>query len=458
MNHPNDYPIKRPLRFFVLFFSAILLLACGEASETGSDNNGAPAPPHSLSLDIELPDSMTGGATTVASALKMAETASSGTGLPCAFVGADGDDPFRNGYQMTRFMVSAVATWTCFADVLIELADHVEGDGEIYETNNDPSQPDYDPEDPTHYSVTADSDTQTTIRFYYGYNRSTPPTKTEDPQFFISWDTPEEGHLEGRLIIDGRAIDAQDREDDDPAIIRMDFDYSDTQKDADMYLRFDDNNFWAEGLRIRVTKDLTASSFEQVFVAVGMIEMKDQFLPTGDITEIPIVHMYTVSDGFGNGAAIADFEDLSLPLILNLSRGNHLGNYLFTKEDIYFFDDAGDWDWIHKTIINSEYRGGRTTPATGGTWTPFDPSLDLIATELDLGADYFSVGMCAETGDDCTDLLNAVFEDGFSNQEPNQGADPMDWRSNAIANPTYLDSVYPNGTDWSGAFDFIFTP
>jgi hypothetical protein len=82
----------------------------------------------------------------------------------------------------------------------------------------------------------------------------------------------------------------------------------------------------------------------------------------------------------------------------------------------------------------------------------------MIALELALGADYFTGSKCAEIGDDCTDLLNAVFTDGFADQEENQGSDPMDWRSDAIAMPEYLSSVYPNGIDWSGAFDYAFTP
>jgi hypothetical protein len=82
----------------------------------------------------------------------------------------------------------------------------------------------------------------------------------------------------------------------------------------------------------------------------------------------------------------------------------------------------------------------------------------MITTELELGDDYFTGDLCAETDDDCSDLLAAVFEDGFADQEPNQGSDPMDWRSEAIASPTYIESVYPNGVDWSGAFDMVFTP
>jgi hypothetical protein len=143
---------------------------------------------------------------------------------------------------------------------------------------------------------------------------------------------------------------------------------------------------------------------------------------------------------------------------LNIFLGNHLGNYLFDKDDIYFFDEDMDWDWVNKSITDGRYRGSRTTPAAGGTWIPFNPSQDMVITALKLDSDYFTGDKCAEIDDDCTDLLNGVFADGFADQEPNQGSDPMDWRSDAIATPTYIDSVYPNGVDWNGAFDYNFTP
>ena len=172
--------------------------------------------------------------------------------------------------------------------------------------------------------------------------------------------------------------------------------------------------------------------------------------------------MYTVSDRSGEGAAIADFSDVSLPLELNADTGNYLGDYIFNKVDMYFFDadqTANEpWDWIQKTFTAAEYRGDRTTPATGGTFVPFDPSLDMIVTELGLPSSYFTGTECANVEDSCVELLNAIFEAGFAEQEPNQGADPNDWRSVAIQSPVYLDTVYPNGIDWTGAFDYVFTP
>jgi hypothetical protein len=146
---------------------------------------------------------------------------------------------------------------------------------------------------------------------------------------------------------------------------------------------------------------------------------------------------------------------MSLPM----TETNHLGHYLTTKEDVYFFDANSEWDYIEKTFTAATLEGGRTTPATGGSWlAPFDPSLDMIATELELGSSYFTGTECAAVGGDCTALINAVIEDGFAGQEQNQGTDPMDWRSTSLASPTYLTTVFPNGLNWDGAFDQVFYP
>jgi hypothetical protein len=451
----NIHRFKGLAVFIIILLSVALLGACGEGSKKKPETRGL-----ALTLDMDLPDSITGGPSpqALAASQQIESAAKSDSDIPCAYLGSEEEDPFRNGYEMTKFMVSAIATWTCWADTLIEIANGVAHDGIIHETDNDTSQENYDAEDPTHYQINDESKTQTTIRFYYAYDRTSPPQQGDDPQFFLSWNASENGDILGRLIIDGEGVNTDDRDPDDPTLMRMDFNFDDTQEVADMFLQFDDNNDWAEGFRIQVTKDLTAGPLEQVFTALGLIKMKAQFFTSDDITEIPNVHMFTVADTLGEGAALAKFEQIALPLELNQT-GNHLGNYLFDKDDIYFFDHDGNWDWIEKSIADASYRGSRTTPATGGTWIPiFDPSLDMVATELALGADYFTGSKCADIGDDCTDLLNAVFADGFADQEPNQGIDPMDWRSDAIATPVYLNSIYPNGFDWSGAFDYAFTP
>ena len=450
---------------FIIGFSlfAILTLS-GCNSEEQSNNTAAQS---SMSVSLDLPDSMTGGRVAQVNAFTAA--ASQGTGAPCAFYGADEEDPFRNGYEMTKLMVSAIATWTCVADNLIIISNFeaIPHDGAIHETDNDRQASNYDPDDPTHYSVTDDSTSQVTIRLYYAYDRFDPPVPSTDPQFFISWNEAENAQINGRMIIDGLGVnkDKSTRKADDPTFMRMDFSFDEVQKNADMFLRFDEGNAWAEGFRILVTKDLAANPFTQVFTAKGLVEMKAQFVPVSGIDELPAVKMVAVSDSLGEGAAIAQFNDVSVALELNTTTQNHLGNYLFSKEDVYFFDanqaSNQPWDWIYKNISTAQYRGGRTTPASGGSWIPFDPSLDLLESfaGLDLGVGYFN-NTCNDLNTDCSVLFNAIhaYTDGFAGQEPNQGQDPQDWRSVAIANVTYLTSIYPNGINWDGAFDFVFIP
>lgn len=460
-DNKTRYLTRRPVSLFGSILLAGVLAACSGGGNGSGSNSG-----EILDLDMQIPNSLTGGPATsavVAPATIRAVT-SGAADLPCAYQGPDDeDDPFRNGYEMTKFMVSAVAAWTCWADTLIEIAAYVPHDGQITATENQTDVDNYDADEPTHYSVTDDSATQTTARLYYGYDRDVPPLVDADPQFFLSWNKDENGDIQGRLIIDASGIDAANRNPEDPITMRMDFQFSGTEKIVDMFLRFDDGNPWADGFRIEVSKDLTAAPFAQVFTARGMINSKRQFIQVPGISEYPELQMYTVSDASGNGAAIADLRSVALPLVLNAASGNHLGNYLFDKVDGYFFDadqsTSEPWDWIYKTFTAAQYRGGRTTPVTGGTLFPvFDPSLDQIITELNLPNSYFSGNECASIGDDCVQLLNAIFADGFAGQEPNQGFDPQDWRSAALQSPVYLDSVYPNGSDWNGAFDFSFTP
>jgi len=443
----------------VTLLLAGLLVACGSSS-SGSNSESEAADEFSVKMD--LPDSLTGGNSNSSRRIagKIAEVADrGGSGEPCSYLGPENeDDPFRNGYETTRFMISVMATWTCIADLLIDLSDVVPHDGIILETDNDTLSPGYETDEPTHYSVIDDSGTQVTLRMYYGYPRSAPPRIGANAQFYISWNKIDDETVQGRMIVDARSIDAADRKNDDPDTMRMDFDFTPQQRMADMYLRFDSGNRWAEGFRIQVTRDDTASPLGQVFTARGLIDMSGQFLPLPGIGEIPQIQFFTVSDLLGNGAAIEEIQDLSLPLIVNIFQNNHLGNYLFTKRDIYFFEDDQDWEYINKTVTSSQYRGARNTAASGGSWLPFNPSLDMIIAALALDSDYFTGNKCAQLNDDCNQLLNAVFVDGFADQEKNQGSDPMDWRSAALAGASYLDSVYPNGIDWSGAFEQSFTP
>lgn len=438
----------------------LMLAGCGGGK---GGNNISPNSGNTPDIKMVIPDSLTGGSQGTGVGGKgadgIAAISKAGTGEPCHYIGDEDEDHFRNGYKITKLLVSAVATWSCIGDLLIDVSEFVDHDGSIHVTDNDRSSPDYKSKDPTHYSVTDDSDSQTTVRLYYGYYRETPPQVGEDPQFYISWNEGGDEVLQGRIVVDARNIDLDHRKDEDPVMLAMNFEYDSDKKEADMFLRFDDGNEWAEGFRIHLVRDMNATPLEKVYVARGRIEMKAQFHPVDTIKEIPTADFYTVSNLAGKGAAIADFADVSLPVKIYGITGSHLGYYLFSKEDTYFFQENGDPDWIQKLVSEAVYRGYRTTPATGGSW-PLSPSLDLIAEHLQLGKDYFTGDKCVSEGDDCTQLIQAIFDhyEDFTNQEKNQGEDPHDWRSDAIATPDYLKSIYPNGLNWNGAFDFTFTP
>ena len=440
--------------------SISLMSGCGTSATAPDASVSSP-----ISVDLDLPNSLTGArlqsrAESIGTAAKgLSQKAS--IGVPCSFNTLENDDdPFSNGYKTTRFMVAAMATWTCIADLLIELAATLNvHDGSIIETDNDTLAENYKPSDPTHYSIADISSTQSIIHMYYAHDRANPPTQNSVPGFYISWNQSDEAHVEGRLIVSTNVLDPDNHKAEDPVKMRMDFSYDDNGQNADMFLQFDENNPWADGMRIQIVKDLNASVLGQVYTARGLIKMTAQLLPAQNINEVPDISFFTVADLLGNGAAIAIVSNLALPLPINIFRGNHLGRYLMNKSDVYFFDDSSDWDYINKTISSAFYKGDRTTMATGGSFVPFNPSLDMIVSALNLEAGYFSGELCAAVIDaDCTELMNAIFIDGFADQEKNQGSDPVDWRSDALTNADYLSSVYPNGSDWDGAFELSFTP
>ncbi len=445
---------KTPLLLAAALCGTLMLNGCAQKEDESKTYGEA------IELSLNLPDSLTGGRTTAASARTMAAAAASANNSqPCGFIGVgDDDDPFKNGYRMTRFMVSAISGWTCLADVFMDVAVTVPHDGVIHATDNNRDAANYERDDPTHYSVSDASATQTVVRLYYDFSRNAPPIASSAPGFFVSWNKSAASVVTGRMVVDALLINGNDRDPKDPIALRMDFTFDGDQKVADMFLRFDAGNEWAEGFRIQVTNDLKANPLQTVYVARGLMDMKRQFLPVTGVSELPQLKMYTVADRLGKGAAVGRLVNVGIGLELNST--NHLGNYIFDKTDTYFFKADKDWNYINKLVTASAYRGGRTTPASGGTWiSPFNPSLDQIEQEFGLGPNYFA-NTCAIVGNSCNTLLNAVFarDGGFAGQEPNQGSDPLDWRSTAIASPDYLTTVYPNGVSWDGAFETSYTP
>lgn len=421
------------------------LVGCFDSSDSKVENSRT----SDFSLNFRFPDSLTGGSSQTGNQLDtgISSRAISGrNGGECNFNGA-GDDPFKNGYEITKFLVSTVATWSCVADNLIALAEVLPNDGAIRGVDdNVVGTADYDPGSPTHFSISSD-DSSKVIRLYYAFTQDTPPTSSDDPGFYLTW---QDGtSTSGRMILDAVTMQLGDDSGDGPTDMRMDFDFAADVQVNDMFLRFGAGNEWADGLRIKVEKDLTAGTGDQVFKAQGIMSMTGQFSPVASIPVTPTIKMFAVSDGDGNGAAIAQFNDLALPI--EVSASQHLGSYQSNKLDTYYFKGdqsvAEPWDYIDKTFTSAVLKGDRSY--TGS------PSLTDLENYFGLTTGYFT-STCANVSDDCVAFINAIFgdADGFAGQEPNQGSNPNDWRTTALSAATYLDSPYPNGTDWTDAFDF----
>jgi len=417
-----------------------------------------------ISLDLKLPNSLTGGKASVGSSQLLIQAIGaierSGADIPCAYVGSEHENPFDNGYEMTKFMMQIIATWSCVADTIIDVVDNsqIPHDGTIIATDNIVGSATYDGNEPTHYSVTADSERQTSLRLYYGFDSMTPPTSGSMPGVYLSWDGTEDHDVQGKMIFDLDGLTPVNRDPKDPVRMRMDFAHNSTARSADMFLEFDDNNAFANGFRIEVTKDLTANLGRHVYTARGLLDVKAQFIPVAGINELPQLRMYTVSDAFGEGAALAEMKDVSLPLVLDSQSNNSLGNYLFSKVDQYYFDADQSknepWDYINKEVTMAVYRGGRTTLEDSGS-----PTLADVRNYLGLSSTYFIGSECGDFNSNCVNLINGIFQSGFASTEQNQGQIPNDWREAAIAQAQYLSSVYPDGlTDWSTAFVMNFSP
>ncbi len=421
-------------------FISYLLIACEDGSDAGHQRNS-----NAVQADLNLPESLTGPRASVGGReLGGAFARDGGDDFDCAYTGPENEEIFRNGYNMSKFMLSAVGTWTCIGDRIVEISVFIPDDGKVYETEHDGAAVDYDPSEPSHYRLTRVGDNKFTLHLYYSYAHGLSLPSDAQAGFYYAW-LESDSKTTGRMIIDTQALDGSDPE--DPVKTRMDFEYGDTQKKVDMYFSFDENNNFSDGFRIQVTKDLQANSDEHVFTAISKLNMIEQFEgPISGVSEIPVIDVFTVSNASGDGAALAEISDLAFPLEIDVS--NHLGNYISNKVDTYVFDAQSNWEWIYKTFDSAELRGSDRNVSS--------ITLDLVESLLGLGGDYFD-NFCDVPGADCTDFINAVYDLGEYDQEGNQGSDPGDWRSNAISASSQLDSVYPEGfSTWEGVFEFDF--
>ncbi|MBL1277839.1 MAG: hypothetical protein COB30_017300 [Ectothiorhodospiraceae bacterium] len=198
----SDHNLFPTLRHTALRSAATALIVGASIFSAGCSDTGdtSSLPAGSNLLTLSMPDSLTGGTTSTSTAASVRNRAARSVSISksesatkssdefaelCFHNGVEDEDVFRNGYRMSKFMVAVIATWTCLADTIIDLAAVIPNDGQIKEGENDTTADNYEADEPTHYSVTSTSATQTTVRLYYGYDRAVPPTIGDDASFFF---------------------------------------------------------------------------------------------------------------------------------------------------------------------------------------------------------------------------------------------------------------------------------
>ncbi|PCI27718.1 MAG: hypothetical protein COB67_07965 [SAR324 cluster bacterium] len=407
-------------------------------SDSGDSGDSGTASITTPSLDMNAPDSITGGKQNASSnmlAMSFAATAAATSDGPdCSFNEVSGN-PFQNGYSMTKFLVNQTSTWSCMSEFMMNavMAMGFPTDGTIQSIPSDPS----DSGGPTGVSITQNSSTQNTIRLYFNNDSTT-------PGMFISWNTVG-NTTEGRLVL-GAGMMSDGNEAGAPNQLRMDFNITSAQQVADLFLAFPAASTDIGGFRTEVTKTLSDSSF----VARGRMDMKGSFGADATMdswTPKPAIMMYAITDSTGKGAASSSMANMGFPL-------GGLGYYQFTMADEYFFTATGTSEYVNKSIPSAVYKEGRTIA---------DASADsTYGSMFGLPGSYFQT-TCNNVADaDCDVFITALFSNDNFGQEQNSGTDPGDSRStviNALTDSDYLSSVYPAGsTSWTGVFDMSFTP
>lgn len=445
---------KYPIVAIASVALALVLAGCGGSSSSSSGGSGT-VPAFGPSLDLGLPEAVTGtetGSPLMANYVPqdMAQPMDSSDGN-CQFAGQNENDPFRNGYTMTRFLSGTAASWICFTDFLNSAVAQlvffgvVTTDGTLLDISDGS-------DGPTGLSVVV-AGSQKTIRLYFLGD-------TVNPGMYLSWIEAGAG-VTGRLVVHAAevlrdpAIDLS-VDPEGPTHLRMDFDYNGTRKIASMYMAFDPDgvysapswdNRWANGFRI----DLVRQASDGSFGITGLITMYDQFDNNYGGSELPNLAMRAVADAAGNGGSNATMSDVGLDLIFD--NPETLGEFLFTKDDNYFFTAAGLAEYINKSVTAATHHGGENFVVDSDG---VDSAADVDSV-LSTGTDYVD---CVGGSDaECVSFLNALFTGGgFFGVEVNYGSLPSDGRPAAVSALTPPSYATPdaNAGDWSGVFNMVY--
>lgn len=285
--------------------------ACGsEEDDNYTDDSGTTEPVGDASISnpptlaMVLPSSLTSGATTPAGPNALMVNAAEGDEPTCDFGGEN--DPFDNGYAMTKFMVSLSQSQSCIADWMIKAitgdAAQFAGQGKI-EIGDDNAQPD----DPTHIQLEKSADGNTVqLWLFFG--------ATAEPGFYLTWTNTSATDSSGQII-----WGFTDNSDDDggPDAIRTDFTRTEDEDTNVTYMRFGAaNDMKMDGFRVDVVRSGKDTAAE--YTAAGRLGMGGQWddtrLPPALTYETPVITMNTVTDADGLGGAKMNMEHSILPL------------------------------------------------------------------------------------------------------------------------------------------------
>ncbi|MDH4248374.1 MAG: hypothetical protein OEW39_11225 [Deltaproteobacteria bacterium] len=416
MNIPCDPKALLRLRTPVLLLAmALALSACGKKSEPKTAPTTATL--NTPTISMALPDSLTGGTTSTATAAYSAVGAAQGV-QKCQFKGDP--EPFRNGFTLTRFMVGAIASWGCLADQVMILTTTavtngwVTTDG-VYKTL--PPDPN-DPKAPTGVSV-LQSGTITEVNLFWGANNTTAPG------MYFAWDRAADGSYSGKVLVDAAAKDGSVMA-GQPDFMRMDYSSSSTQQLGEMFIHFN-NNPEVDAFRIKATKKLDGTY--PTYTAQGNYPAKKHFdtnyAGSHAAEPFPALKVYAIADVDGHGAAVARVADWGWS-ITPLDDGDHLGSFRFTKDDTVFFTNLGQGNYtpvfIHKNVSAATYLGDRAINTTGnvvsaaaidtyfgsGSGQPGIPVPGYTAT---YATPYQTcTGAANYSGPECAFFLNTLFD------------------------------------------------
>ena len=410
---------------------------------------------------MALPKSLTGSSSSTA-ALNTMVRAQVTDPAQCELGGSD-NDPFTNGFRMTRFLVGMSQATSCFADFLVYAittvgAPHVNKG--IVATGNAAGT-----DEPTHFEIIETNGGKKVQVWLYDDGKGV------TPHLYFTWNTTDGSDVNGRLVIKGDATDLKE-----PEAVRVDFVRSDTGATNTMLFRFPvDSPDLLEGFQVVVTQ--TGTGADATYEAKGFLQTTGQWssnLPTTETFDPPTLAAVAVADSTGLGAAIANFQNIGFDLTIPDDAGNPwvgLGSYQVTMTDKSYFDATGAEEWLWKgptdaRYVNTSATNGRFGGATLNLFlyclegAPNDPNCGTPPNNvpgLSLGSGYFTNTCTDANAADCTAMWSGIYTlgGGWGVNTPNSTtAEPSgDFRKAALGAAKQLTSTLPAGETAATAFE-----